>query len=156
MKRKRKNINAVARPTHPGRTIYTAILGAKMSVGEVATTLGISREQFVQVLRGKKRLSARYAFLLAELFTWDRALRWYIMQSKCDMYLSAVKERRARRALLHDDASDYTVDEWKEEVAQAWDISSKDDYKEMEDYSPLPGDEDEDVEVTMKEELDGK
>ncbi len=152
MTRKRKNINAVARPTHPGRTIYTAILGSRMTIGEVSVVLGVSRENLVQILRGQRRLSARFAFLLAELFTWERASRWFIMQAKCDMYLAAVKERRSRRALLEDDASDTDVEDWKAEVAQAWDAVSKDDYRE-ELAQPTVVAED-DKALTMKDELD--
>lgn len=116
-KRKRKNLNVVARPVHPGRQIYTAILGAKTSIGEIAGVMGCSRVQLVKILQGKARLTARYAFLLAEMFTWDRALRWYMMQSKCDMYLAAVKERRARRALMNEDGHEYDTDKWAEDVA---------------------------------------
>lgn len=152
MTRKRKNINAVARPTHPGRQMYTAILGSRMTIGEVAGVLGCSRNQLVAILQGKARLSARFAFLFAELFTWDRALRWYMMQSKCDMYLAAVRERKARRALMDDDGQDYDTDKWAQEVKQQWEVVPE-DYKEE---KVAPSIEDVPYEdTTMEEEING-
>jgi plasmid maintenance system antidote protein VapI len=152
---KRRHNNAIPRPTHPGRSIYTAILHNRFSVGEVAAVCGVTRNQLVKVLKGNQQLSPRLAFLLAEFFSWDLALRWLIMQTKCNMYEVAVRERKARKALMLDDPSEVGTPEWEETVRQAWDVADKEDPSENDSY-PVLQQEEERRKVIMKEELDAR
>jgi addiction module HigA family antidote len=155
-KLKRKKIRNVERPEHPGKAIYTAILGAKMSVGEVATVLGITRPGLVKVLRGENKLTARMAFLLAEVFGWDRATRWHIMQAKLDMYKAGVDEKRARKSLFEEDLKDLDGSKWEEEMEKAWrEEETGDHFEEL--HNPKVRVDDDQIEhnlKTLKEEVD--
>ena len=109
-----------------------------MSVGEVAEILGITRSALAKMLKAKTRLTPRMAYLLSEIFGWERAARWWWMQGKCDMYESAVAIRDGRRALAsyhsYDDGS-----EWEAKVKETWiDMELDDLFEESHNPSVEP------------------
>jgi len=120
-----------------------------MSVGEVAEILGTDRHGLARVLKAKKRLTPRMAYLLSEIFGWERAARWWWMQGKCDMYASAVAIRDGRRALAGFNKTDKDGSAWEKNVAATWQDIELDDYYEEE---LNPSVEPEDVTDLMLEE----
>lgn len=117
-KRRTVTTQRVNRPKKPGRAIYTAIIGAHMSVGELCAMVDMSKGHFVKVLKGRKDLTPRQAYLLGEIFGYDRAERWYLMQARCQMFECGVRER-SKRKVLGEDTSEYDA-AWEEHVRNSW------------------------------------
>lgn len=155
-KRIRKEvIHKVARPDHPGKHIYTAILKSAVSINEVATVLGENPGQLMKVLRGDARLGPRMAFLLSELFSWKMARRWMMMQAELNMFEAGVDERKARKILYGTDpGADY--DRWERAVKEKWsgdcdDVQIDDHLEEMHNPVVNPA---ENPGTTMQEEIE--
>jgi addiction module HigA family antidote len=74
------------KPTHPGEVLREDVLPAlKMTQGELAKRLGVSRLSVSELLHGKRALSADMAVRIARL-TNTTAESWLRMQSAVDVW----------------------------------------------------------------------
>lgn len=74
------------RPTHPGEVLRADLLPAlKMSQGEFARRLGVSRLSVSELLHGKRSLSADMAVRIGRL-TNTTAESWLRMQTAVDLW----------------------------------------------------------------------
>lgn len=74
------------KPTHPGETLREDVLPAlKMTQGELARRLGVSRLSVSELLHGKRALSADMAVRIARL-TNTSPESWMRMQAAVDLW----------------------------------------------------------------------
>ena len=78
--------DAKRKPTHPGEVLREDVLPAlKMTQGEVAKRLGVSRLSVSELLHGKRALSVDMAVRIARL-TRTTPESWLRMQSAADLW----------------------------------------------------------------------
>jgi addiction module HigA family antidote len=83
--RKKKNMTAGLAPMHPGELLREEVLPAvKMSKGEIARSLGISRAQLYAILSERAPVTAPMALRLGRFFGNGPEL-WLNMQSNYDL-----------------------------------------------------------------------
>jgi addiction module HigA family antidote len=78
--------DAKRKPTHPGEVLREDVLPAlKMTQGELAKRLGVSRLSVSEVLHGRRALSADMAVRIGRL-TNTTAESWLQMQTSIDLW----------------------------------------------------------------------